>query len=437
MMSNILPTGGPLLRTARSASTMIILAIFGFASIISSAVVASHNAKFSTLFGEVHGRAVARNSGINAVAFTLGFFRKPIHLDLVANALGAGTAWDHAPSMRRVRQTLISSGLHVVLRRGTTFADISHELLKHPRKSLAVIRLKDDWNKDLFGHYLVFCNGGPIGLSVVDVGRYVGWESVAKIHDQLRADFNGHVLFVSPGGTPAAARVYTPESKRIILTVGEIATGPGMVQIPFLLKNTSREPIGIFIAKGTCYCFRGASIDETDHKIAPGQTAKISLDFKRESIGVGNIDREVLLKFTGNRKHWVTVFVRAHVTAKHPPIQLTWYPSQINFGVVRHHGRPGREAFTVLVPKRDSIGPPVASSESLSVIAVTNLGGASPHDAFGRIVHSYVIDLAKLPKGFIDDKITISTTDKSVPKIVIPITGQVEESGLQARKAAP
>ena len=427
-MRNTLRPGIPMLRKPLAFLTTVVLAIAGTAPAIFPIAVGPANAKFPTLFGEVHGRAVAINSGVNAVAFTLGFFHKAIHPALVAGALGAGAGWDHAPSVRRVRQALVSSGLDVALRKGVTFANVSSELLRHPRRSLAIVRLKDDWSKDLYGHYIVFCSGGPLGLSVVDVGRFVGWESVASVHRQLKADFNGQVMFVRADGSRAATHIYTPKSNRIILNAGEIASGPGMVRIKFLLKNISRKPVGLTIARGTCYCFRGATIDEPDHEISPGRTAEISLDFKRDAIGVGRIDREVLLKFTGNPKHWITVFVRAHVTVKHPPVQLTWYPSQIDLGVVRHRRSLVGEAITVLVPRGDSVGPPASSSRSLSVTAAANRGGIPQTDNFGRIVHSYLIDTARLPQGLVDDRITITTTDEYVPKIVIPITGQVERA---------
>ena len=86
---------------------------------------------------------------------------------------------------------------------------------------------------------MVFLDGGPKGLFVADIGGYVGWESLADLNNRLGADFSGLVMFVRPGGAPAATHAWPSDSKQIILDAGEIAAGPGMIQIPFLLKDTS------------------------------------------------------------------------------------------------------------------------------------------------------------------------------------------------------
>lgn len=274
---------------------------------------------------------------------------------------------------------------------------------------------------------MVFLDGGPKGLFVADIGGYVGWESLADLNNRLGADFSGLVMFVRPGGAPAATHAWPSDSKQIILDAGEIAAGPGMIQIPFLLKDTSDKPIGIATARGTCFCFRGATIDTPNQQIAPGKTGKIILRFKRDVIGIGNIEREVLFQFTNNPNHWLKVVVHAHITATHPPIQLTWYPSQVNLGVVKNTKSLAGEEFTVLTPKGESLGQPISSSKEVSIIVLANPGGVPQTDDFGRTVHNYVIDLSKLSKGFVNDMVTITTTDKHVPKIVIPISGEVEK----------
>ena len=337
--------------------------------------------------------------------------------------------------MLRIKQSLVSAGLRVAAYKGATFSDIAGGLSKDPRNSLAIIFLKNDLGVGQFGHYMALLDGGPKGLFVADVGGYVGWESLADLNSRLRAGFSGLVMFVTPGGAPTVAQVFPLDAKQVSLRVGEIAAGPGLIHIPFLLQNTARKPIRIAMARGTCYCFRGATIEAPNHAISPGRTGTIVLKFKRSVIGIGNIEREVLFRFANGPKHVMEVVVHAHITATYPPIQLTWYPSQIDLGVVRRRSKLSGEEFTVLVPKGISLRPPICSSRYLSVIAVAGAGGAPQTDDFGRTVRNYVIDLAKLPKGFVNDKITILSTDKHVPKIVIPITGQVDGAAANVGRA--
>ena len=413
----------PLCRRSALAGISILLASALYGVSASGPAIAGT----PTLYGDVHGKEMAANCGVNVTAFALSFFRKPFTLPRIARKLGLGSDWEHAADMLRIKRALLATGLRVAAFKGAEFADISKELSKHPQKSLAIIFLKNDLGIGQFGHYLVFLDGGTKGLFMVDIGGYVGWESLTDLNNRLGPDFSGLVMFVRPGGAPAAKRAFSLNSKQIVLNVGEIASGPGILQIPFLLKNTSGKQISIATAQGTCFCFRGAAIDTHDKKIAPGKTGKIILKFKRGVIGIGNIEREVLFQFTNDPARWLRVVVHAHITATHPPIQLTWYPTQIDFGVARRRKKLAGEEFTVLTPKGESLGQPISSSKEVSIIVLANPGGVPQTDDFGRTVHNYVIDLSKLPKGFVGDKVTIATTDKHVPKIVIPISGEVEK----------
>ncbi|MHB1766791.1 MAG: DUF1573 domain-containing protein [Phycisphaerae bacterium] len=380
-----------------------------------------------SLFSEVHGRQMVDNCAINVTAFALEFFRRQVSLPQVADQLGVGGDWEQAADMLQIKQALKSEGLQVAAYKSATFRDISNKLRKYPQRSLAIIFLKNDLGVGEFGHYLVLLTGSSKRFFAVDIGAASGWASVKGVQDRIGPDFSGLVLFVRPGGAPKPLRVYPLTRRHIAVRVGEVAAGPGMIKIPFLLRNTAGQPIRIAIARGTCYCFRGATIDTPNRAIAPGQIGKITLKFKRSVIGIGSIEREVLLQFSNDPKHVLEVVVQAHITATHPPIQLTWYPSQIDFGVIRHRKALSGEEFTVLTPQGESLSQPVSSSKNISVIALVSPDGQVQTDDFGRTVHNYVIDLAKLPKGFVNDKVTITTTDNHVPKIVIPISGEVEK----------
>ena len=339
-----------------------------------------------SLFSEIHGREMVDNCAVNVTAFALEFFRKPTKLPLLADQLGVGGDWEQAADMLRIKRVLRSEGLHVTAYKGATFGEIYSELRKHPQKYLAIIFLKNDLGVGEFGHYLVLLAGTGKRFYAVDIGAASGWAGVKGVQDRVGADFSGLALFIRPGGAPAPLRVYPLGRRHVVVRVGEIAAGPGMIHIPFLLKNTADKPIRIAIARGTCYCFRGAVVDTQNHAIAPGQTGKIILKFKRSVIGIGNIEREVLFQFSNDPKHVLDVVVHAHITATHPPIQLTWYPSQIDLGVIRHRSKLSGEEFTVLVPKGDSLRPPICSSKDISVIAVAGSGGVPQTDGFGRTV---------------------------------------------------
>lgn len=380
-----------------------------------------------TLFAEVHGNEMATNCGLNVTAFALGYFHKGINLRGIAAALRLGGDWEQAANMLLLKRVLAGAGLRVSAYKHADFSDIMRLVSKKPKERLAIIFLKNDMSIGRFGHYVVLMHGGRAGFFVVDIGEYVGWESKADITNRMGQSFSGLLLLVRPGGAPVARHIFRLDAKQVLINAGDIASGPGMLHIPLLLKNTSDRPISIAIARGTCFCFRGAKIVGGDGRITPGKVGKIMMKFKRDIIGIGNIEREVLFSFAGYPNHFLRVVVYAHMTTAHPPVQLTWYPQAINLGLVRNNSVLGGQEFTVLTPKGVSLGFPAASSKVIRVIRLGDSGGQREVDDFGRTVHEFVVDLSNLPAGEVDQNVTIRTTDKYIPKIVIPITGQVEK----------
>jgi hypothetical protein len=380
-----------------------------------------------TLFAEVHGNEMATNCGLNVTAFALGYFHKGINLRRIAAALQLGGDWEQAANMFLLKRVLDGAGLRVSAYKHANFPDIMRLVTKKPKERLAIIFLKNDMSIGRFGHYLVLMHGGRAGFFVVDIGEYVGWESMADITNRMGQSFSGLLLLVRPGGAPVARHIFRLDAKQVLINAGDIASGPGMLHIPLLLKNTSDRPISIAIARGTCFCFRGAKIIEHNGKIAPGKVGKIVMSFKRNLIGIGNIEREVLFSFAGYSNHFLRVVVYAHITTAHPPAQLTWYPQAIDLGQVRNRNLLGGQEFTILTPKGIFLQTPDVSSKSIQVIRLEDSVGQSQVDDFGRKAHEFVVDLSNLPAGEVDQKITIRTTDKYIPKIVIPITGRVDK----------
>ncbi len=378
-----------------------------------------------TLFGAVRGNETAANCGMYVTAFTLDYFRKRFGLPQIAAALGTGAGWENPPNLLRIKRLLLRFGLRVAAYKDATFADVSAELAKGRRRSVAIVFLKNRVASGEIGHYFVLLHGPPGRIFVGDIGNFVGTESLENLNDRLGRDFSGMFLLVRPGGAPAATRAFAASDSRIVLRVGDIASGPGVIRVPFILKNTASRPISIALAKGTCYCFRGARIIGHGGTIEPGQASTIVMKFRRSVIGIGNIEREVLFRFAGYNGHLLRVVIQAHITAAHTPTQLTWYPSQVSLGIVRNRNNLNGEEFTVLVPKGELLGRPISSTKNISVIELASPSGVPQTDDFGRTVQNYVIDLANLPDGLVDDKITIPTTDKHVPRIVIHVEGKI------------
>lgn len=384
-------------------------------------------AAIPTLLGEVHGQQMALNRRLNVTAVALRYFGRPVNLSQLGRSLRAGPAWTQPIKASRMIRVLEKSGLRVSTGKGVTFTEIAKRLANRPRREIAIIFLgKINSRLDTLGYCVALTGYGPKGFNVVDVGSYVGWLSLPDATNGLGPHFNGLCLFVRPGGAPVAARIYSvTKHRQIELSLGQIASGPGMLKVPFMLRNTLRVPIGIKIAQGTCFCFKFARIKTIDHMIAPGKVGKIVLTFDRAAIGIGKIDREVLFSFTGYPNHFLKVLVRCNITANHAPTQLTWYPQVINLGVVRNGTKLGGEEFTVLTPKGVTLGTPVVSSGNIRVIKLEASSGGTRVDEFGRAAHEFVVDLSRVTAGQVNEKIRIATTDKYVPQIVVRIVGRL------------
>lgn len=425
----------------RIGPRLIVRAVVGIVFSLATAVgfALPSQANTPTPFGEVHGDTTAASSAVNVTAFSLIYFRRPVNMDNIALALGAGATWSRSVSLARVGRVLENAGLRVSTAKKVTFRKIAVMLSKRHRVGVAIIYLEHlHLAGDRPQHYLALLESGPNGLCLADPGAYIGWLSMDYLRTHLGPDLGHQCLFVQPGGAPQAVATYALTSPReIVLNIGEIAAGPGLLRIPFLLHNTQKHPIGIGFAKGTCFCFKHATIDTTNHRIQPEKTAKIVLSFDRSEIGTGNIVREVLISFVGYPHHWLRVLVKCHITAKHPPIQLTWYPQTFCLGVVRKPDALGCEEFTVLTPKGISLRSVTVSSKSIRVIPLNNPGGKPEIDEFGRAAHEFVVDLSRLPAGAVNQTVTVETTDKYVPNIVIPITGRIEGRAVASRGQKP
>lgn len=70
-------------------------------------------AEIPTLYGDVHGKEMAANCGVNVTAFAFSFFRKPFTLSQVAGKLGVGGDWEQAADMLRIKQVLLGAGLRI------------------------------------------------------------------------------------------------------------------------------------------------------------------------------------------------------------------------------------------------------------------------------------------------------------------------------------
>lgn len=385
-------------------------------------------ASIPTLFGEAHGKEMAFNRRLDVTAFTLGYFQKPFNLPSLAASLGSGSAWAQKITAQQMGRVMKNSGLLVVAKKGLTFADLAKRLAKGSRPEVAILFLGNASGIDQLGYCLALTRYCKKGFYDVDISGHEGWLSLQDAKNWLGHYFKGSCLLVRAGDAPEPSRVYSlNRSREIVLNIGEISSGPGIIEVPFLLHDTLDRAISIRSARGSCFCFKGAEIAGTYRSILAGAVGKVVLSFSRAEIGVGIITREVLISLKGYRGHFVKVLVKCHITATHPPIQLTWYPQAIDLGVVRESVLVAAQGFTVLTPKGVSLKTASASSKVVAVTRLGNRGGEPQTDSFGRTAHEFVVHFIHLPLGAINQKITIRTTDKYVPKIVIRITGQVEK----------
>lgn len=383
-----------------------------------------------TLFGEVHGSQMAINRRLDITAFTLAYFRKPFQLPKLATSLGVGPAWASRAPRKAIRLALERSGLRVSEGSTATFAEIAKRLGSGARPRVAIVFLTKAVGIDQLGYCLALTRYGKKGFFVSDIGSREGWLSLRDAVNWLGPYYTGTCLFVRPGGAAVPSHAYALDrSHEIVLNIGEIAQGPGILQVPFLLRDTLNCEVSIGRARGSCFCFRNARIVGARRSIAPGAIGKVVLSFSRAEIGVGIIAREVLISFKGYPGHFLKVLVKCHITATHPPIQLTWYPQAIDLGVLRSPASPpAAEGFTVLTPKGVLLKAPRASPNLIRVARIGNPSGKAPVDDFGRTAHEFSVSFSRLPIGPIGGRITVRTTDEYLPKIVIPITGQVERA---------
>jgi hypothetical protein len=198
--------------------------------------------------------------------------------------------------------------------------------------------------------------------------------------------------------------------------------------VPFLLRNTQQQPISLAAARGDCFCFKGATIRTPTGQIKAGAVGRVILRFSREEVGAGRVIRQVLLSFVGGPRRPMLVVLKLNVMVARPKAQLLWYPQSICLGVIRRLGALKPQHFSILTPRGVALRVPTISPPDMVRVAQISSPGDKPEtDSFGRTAHEFVVHFLHLPGGAISEKVTIGTTDKYVPKIVIPITGQVEK----------
>ncbi len=396
---------------------------------VSLLMIRPADAAVPTLFQEVRGSAVVTNTAVTASAFALSYFHVPYNIARLAASLGAGSSWERRGSLGRIGTVLKDHGLRPRIYSGerVSFAAIAAQLARHRGKEVAMVCLKD---LHVVGAetrcYVALTGRTPHSMYAMALGIFSGVWSVRHL-DQGLGTHLGRICFFIRAATTARTPVYLLSRKKPIrLTPGFVAGGPGMLQIPFLLRNTAHKDISVAFARGTCFYFKGAKIATPNGRIAPGGVGRVLLTFSRSEIGIGPVTREAIILFNGYPGRPLHVIVHCDVLTGQVAAQLTWYPQAIDLGVVRGRKTPADQEFTVLTPRGVALNAPRASSKAIRVIRLAVPGGKPQVDRSGRTAHEFVIDFSRLPFGPVNLDVTLGTTDKYVPNIVIPITGQVQ-----------
>ncbi len=387
----------------------------------------------STLFDAARGRSTAVNSAVMTTTFVLQFFGQSVRIGQVAHLLGAGRGWENPVPERRVFSLLKSRGLAVQHANARSFADVA-ALLKGrvgPHVAIVALGLRQMGVVGQIGpHYLTVTACGPKGLYIADPGVYNGW---------LRLDYLKKHLspLMSPGCLLVRGHIYPiSREQAVFIDLGSIPPGPGNLRVTLRVRNTLGTSTNIATTRGTCDCFKFARLDQP-HELGPGRTGTLELDFSRGKIPRGTSEREVLLTFTGQPGKVFTVVVRTDISAAGEASQLNWFPQLIQLGNVKHGSSLGCEELTILVPQSISLATPQVSSKYLRILPIRNLAGKTPQDQYGRMVEHFAVDLSRLPAGAVNQTVTVETTDKYVPNIVIPITGRIEGRAAASRGQKP
>ncbi len=225
----------------------------------------------STPFTEMHGKEMAKSSAINVAMFCLRYLHKPVKVGSIARVLHAGAAWNNAVAPRAIGRLMRSEQLRVEAVRRSTFSHFAEILSGQAGKRIIITSLKHlGLAGDRSRHYIALLSSGRDGLYVVDPGTHIGWVSMAYLHDHLRQFLASNGMIVEPNGAQRNLKTYSPAARgSIVLNVGTIASGPGTVAVRFRVRNPLGSPISINFAKGTCFCFKRATIATPNHRIMP------------------------------------------------------------------------------------------------------------------------------------------------------------------------
>ncbi len=410
-------------RRHNSLARRCALWLASFAALVLASAPGRCDAGVPSLFTEVHGDVMAANSALYATAFTLRFYRKTFRTRALAKHLGLGRAWMTGTKIGEISSALRAAGLRVGTMKVRSFKSLMAYLYQGPNRA-AIIRVKK-WR--VFGahsrHFAVLLPVGNRRCLLADVGVYTAAVSERLIGKILLRRIGHRCLVVRPGGSPAAGPlVHLSDAKVITVDAGDVAAGPGMFVARFRLKNDGDAPVAIGVAKGTCFCFRGARILGKSQTILPGSVGTVALSFDRRDLGAGAIVRVATIAFTGTPPRIVTVVVRCDISESRHSAQLTWFPERVSTGILRPPITAVSELITVLVPKGVTVGAPTISGKFAAIVRSAPLNRA---DKFGRVIERFNIKLRPTRPGPFRVVVRFRTSDIHVPKIAIPITGAV------------
>jgi hypothetical protein len=382
------------------------------------------NGEYPSPLSDIRPANKAGNCGIWVTAFTLGVFQSPFEMSKLAVELDTNDAWDEPVDMSHIKVSLEKAGLHTEAFKKATSDEVFEKLSHAAVDSVAILHLKNRPNR--VGHFVVLMAPNQNRELYIDVGRPPEWVSANSLKAKMNDDFSGLFLFVSSTAPPEP--VFILDGSPFILNAGEQVLGPGMWEVSVKVKNPSDQPIALQNTKGSCQCFKKATINASDGKTIPAHgTAMMTLTFDRAMFGVGSVENEVLLSFSGMKSvDWIEVTVAAHVSAESSPLQLTWFPEAINIAAVERAAIQDQE-FTIFTPPGVAIGEPQTSTPILKISGFHKETQEEDIDEAGRTVHRFKIDMKNLPLGPLREKVTLTTSDKNTPRIEIPLSGEVRK----------
>lgn len=362
------------------------------------------------------------NCGMKVAMFVLDWYKASVEVERLENDLDVGHHWARPASLEQMKRIFESSGLTVNAFQDASIEDIVARIAEN---QVCLLHLQHSDTKE--GHFLLFLARRRSEVFVVDAGNYQDWVTIDELRDKLPTAFSGYCLFISKSSSDSASLQYTLSEKSIEIDLGDIPNEPRTLVVPLAVVNTNQVPIIIEQTAGSCACFKEASFrGKHPARLEPGDTGLLEIKFDRYAMGTGDIQRHAILQLRDTGPRELEIRVSARIPHRMLEQRVVWFPTRIDYGLVRDRARLGKpQFFTVSLPKGTNIGQVTASSSNIVIKAAEEEAGDIGDGNAARRVCRFEVTVIDAQAGPLTEKISVSISDTNNPIIEIPLVGEL------------